>query len=86
MSFGQKKENNGKLKLGLVGVGAVALLAIVLFGGWILYQSRIGGNIDSNKYQAVFFTNGQVYFGRLKEASGGYYKLTDIFLSSSSGD
>ena len=49
--------------------------------GWFVWSSMTGGGtgIDSSKYQAVFFTNGQVYFGKLQAASGGYMKLTDIF-------
>jgi len=34
---------------------------------------------DANKYQAVFLTNGQVYFGKLKDDGGNYVKLTDIY-------
>jgi len=39
----------------------------------------MGANIDSNKNQAVFLTNGQVYFGKLHTLNGGYMKLTDIY-------
>jgi len=44
--------------------------------------------IDGGKYQAVFFANGQVYFGKLQVFNGGYLKLTDIYYlqSQSSGD
>jgi hypothetical protein len=35
--------------------------------------------IDTSKYQAVFFTNGQVYFGKLQSFNDQYLKLTDIF-------
>lgn len=34
--------------------------------------------IDSNKFQAVFLTNGQVYFGRLSRVEG-YYKLDGVY-------
>ncbi len=36
-------------------------------------------SIDTSKYQAVFLTNGQVYFGKLKNVSGKYVELTDIY-------
>lgn len=70
------KKNN--LKLAAIAAGAVALLAL-LFGGWSLYQSSASVHIDSSKYQAVFFTNGQVYFGKLQKLSGNYFKLTNVF-------
>ena len=35
--------------------------------------------IDSSKFQAVFFTNGQVYFGKLQAFTGDTLKLTNIF-------
>jgi hypothetical protein len=43
--------------------------------------------IDSSKYQAVFLTNGQVYFGKLKIFNAGYMQLTDIwYLQTQSSD
>jgi uncharacterized protein (UPF0333 family) len=33
----------------------------------------------NDKYQAVFLTNGQVYFGKLEDKGGNYVKLTDIY-------
>lgn len=35
--------------------------------------------IKKDKYQAVFLTNGQVYFGKLQDEGGDYVKLTDIY-------
>ena len=49
-------------------VAGILLLALV---GWFAY-GRLSGSasvIDSSKYQAVFFTNGQVYFGKLFQLS-----------------
>lgn len=40
--------------------GIVLLVAALTFGVLFLYKSSTVANIDSNKYQAVFFTNGQV--------------------------
>lgn len=34
---------------------------------------------DKNKWQAVFLTNGQVYFGRLEILSKDYVKLSSIY-------
>lgn len=35
--------------------------------------------VGKNAYQAVFLTNGQVYFGKLDDVNSEYIKLTDIY-------
>ena len=61
----------------------IALLVVVIgVGGWLAWSSNNKSaetGIDSSKYQAVFFTNGQVYFGKLSDFNDGYLKLNDIF-------
>lgn len=78
------------LKRLAVPLAAALIVAAVGLAGW-LAVSKMGGNgavaIDSSKYQAVFFTNGQVYFGKLTNVNDNYLKLTDIFyLQTSSSD
>lgn len=77
VSTRQKKANKNKLVLFVVG--AVLALAVILLTGWMVYRSSTAATIDSNKYQAVFFTNGQVYFGKLKQVNASYFKLSDVF-------
>lgn len=72
----QKKNNR---KLVAIIVGAVVALAVVLLSGWLLSRTSTAATIDDNKYQAVFFTNGQVYFGKLSQVNANYFKLTDVF-------
>jgi len=72
-----QKTKRGKLKLAILAV--VALLLIAFAGTWFMGRSDVASQIDGSRYQAVFFTNGQVYFGKLQKLSGSYYKLTDIF-------
>jgi hypothetical protein len=76
---GAKKKNKNKLKYVALGLAAAILLAVFVVGGWMLYRSSTSAYIDGNKYQAVFFTNGQAYFGKLEKLNGDYFKLTDIF-------
>lgn len=57
----------------------VALLIILLVGWLALRSSGAAATIDEGKYQAVFLTNGQVYFGNLEMLGGDYVRLTDIF-------
>jgi len=59
----------------------IFLILLLGFGGWFAWsniQSAKTG-IDAGKYQAVFFTNGQVYFGKLQSFNNEYLKLTDIY-------
>lgn len=58
-------------------VGGLVALALLAGGMWA-YKNTLGGVIDGNKYQAVFLSNGQVYFGKLTRA-GEYYKLSNVF-------
>ncbi len=74
---GNKKRSKMRRIL-LVLAGLIIIIGLVV-GGWFFYKSTVSAQIDNSEYQAVFFTNGQVYFGKLQNLSGGYYKLTDIF-------
>lgn len=61
-----------------VAVGVVIVVAAAGLITWgVLRDSRTG--IDSAKFQAVFLTNGQVYFGKLEAYTPQSMKLTDIF-------
>jgi hypothetical protein len=78
---GSHNSGNGR-KLVATIVSLVVLLALIIAGLWI-WQSKAANadntNIDANKYQAVFMTNGQVYFGHLASLGGEYVELTDIY-------
>ena len=58
---------------------------IVIFVVWILWHgvsTVFGGGFpraDRDTYQAVFLTNNQVYFGKLKNFSREYVVLRDIY-------
>jgi hypothetical protein len=84
---GIKKSNNMKITIAIV-----AAVIIIVVGGIIAYALKSGGSstssvIKTNEYQAVFFTNGQVYFGKLATLNSDYFKLTDIYyLQADSSD
>jgi hypothetical protein len=74
------KENKPRKRFILPVVAAI--IAIILaIAGWFAWSNmqNAGTAIDGNKYQAVFFTNGQVYFGKLKPFNNDYMQLTDIY-------
>lgn len=58
---------------------AIIIIAVVVFLGLLSYKSSTGSVIDGSKYQAVFLTNGQVYFGKLETVNSGYMRLSDIY-------
>lgn len=76
---GAPKSKQHKLKLAAIGAATALALGLLVLVGWFVYRSSTAANIDSSKYQAVFFTNGQVYFGKLQSVNSGYMKLTDIY-------
>lgn len=75
----KNKVKKNKQKLIALIVGLVIAVAVVLLSGWFLHRSSTAATIDGSKYQAVFFTNGQVYFGKLSPVNAHYFKLTDVF-------
>lgn len=66
-----------RLRIGLIVAGVVVLGLI----GWLVWSNirSHDTDIDTNKYQAVFLANGQVYFGKLQPIGKGSMKLTKIF-------
>lgn len=74
-----RKAKFGKRKIVAIIVGVLVAIAVIALSGWFLQRSSTAATIDNDKYQAVFFTNGQVYFGKLGQVNAGYFKLTDVF-------
>ena len=58
---------------------ATLILSALILGGLFVYTfTALPSVINGNSYQAVFLTNGQVYFGKLVSTRGSY-KLTDVY-------
>lgn len=74
----EEQKPSKRLVWPIVAIVAVIIAALVGFLVWSTMRGSAVG-IDSSKYQAVFFTNGQVYFGKLASAGSGYLTLTDIY-------
>ncbi len=73
------KKKKSKFRPGLKSLLTAVLLLVIIGSSWIFYSTNIASSLDSNKYQAVFLEDGQVYFGKLKIGSNGYMKLTNVF-------
>jgi hypothetical protein len=87
----QKTRRRGGRKVAAI-VLLLVLVALAMFWSWWLFGRNT--NYDENKavntkqFQAVFLTNGQVYFGKLTDLNHKYVTLTDIYylqVQSSSG-
>jgi len=70
----------------LVRAGAIALLfALTILVVAVIGVIYVGNSDDQSKfvnkdnYQAVFLTNGQVYFGKLSEVGRDYFRLNNIY-------
>jgi hypothetical protein len=66
----------------------VAVIIIIGVVGWFLWRSPGTSDklIDTSKYQAVFLTNGQVYFGKLTDMGSEYLRLNDVYYLQTSSD
>ena len=61
-------------------IAAILVIIIVLGGGFLTFNCmKSTAAINKNEYQAVFLTNGQVYFGKLKTISSDYLVLSNIY-------
>ncbi len=82
-----KEEKSSKRFLKPLIISIIILILVAV--GWFAWTKtqNVATAIDTSKYQAVFFTNGQVYFGKLQPFNEGNMKLTDIYyLQSSTAD
>lgn len=87
MSSDMPPQRGGSSKMPWVILAVVVL--VLLVGGILLRDRLFPSKDDTNKttkteqkvsgYQAVFLTNGQVYFGKLSDATGSYAELSDIY-------
>lgn len=63
----------------LFGFGLVVIILLMIW--WVFLSSY--QKIDSSKYQVVYMTNGQAYFGKLKNSSGEYLVLDTPYTAQS---
>jgi len=77
--IGMKQMRNSKKPFVIFGVVVVLLLVL-----GFLFRDRLGvilnrNNAELSDYQAVFLTNGQVYFGKISQTRDTYVVLKDIY-------
>jgi len=57
----------------------LAVLSIAALALRVFLVRPSSSSIKSKEYQALFLTNGQVYFGKLTRPDDNYVELTDIY-------
>ncbi len=76
-----KSGNGGGIlwRIAAIIVILTGLALLVNYGSRALAAVGSDGAIKSKGYQAVFLTNGQVYFGKVSHVDSSYVKLTNIY-------
>lgn len=80
-SFVKKEPSRGKGKqtIGII-LGIIFLFLFVVFFVFLFLRLQMN-DLQSREtdYQAVFLDNGQVYFGKLVEKRGDFYRLKEVY-------
>jgi hypothetical protein len=67
----------------VVRLFSVTILAIAISGLLYIGKDKEAKYVDTAKYQAVFLTNGQVYFGKVAGITNDYVNLGNIYYLNS---
>lgn len=59
-----------------IGTGLAILLAVLGYGGYVWCLNSL---IKPSALQAVFLTDGQIYFGKVANPWSKYVRLTDVY-------
>lgn len=73
------KTKRNKIKLAAIAAIVAFIVIIVALMGLFFYRFSTNSAIDGGKYQVVFLTDNQFYFGKLHTLNGDFMKLTDIY-------
>ncbi len=74
------RRNRGLIIKGLL---IVVIIGVLVAGGVMAWRMKHGTTpligVNQDQYQALFLTNGQVYFGKLNSAGSQTIKISDIY-------
>jgi hypothetical protein len=73
------ESSNTVNRVAAILVSAVAVVVLGWFAAKAYGMLMADAAVKGKQYQAVFLTNGQVYFGKLTRTDSSYVKLTDIY-------
>ncbi|HWT40445.1 MAG TPA: hypothetical protein VN081_04230 [Dongiaceae bacterium] len=75
-SHGKLSRRHGSRKLWWI----ISIVIVILVAGSVVcFLWQNSSQVDSNRYQAVFLSNGQVYFGKLHGYEGSRPYLTNVY-------
>ena len=77
--FQPRRSNGSKAPWIVLVIAILVLLAVVGYLFRDKFTNKAVTTQKSSGYQAVFLTNGQVYFGKISNAGADYVTLKDIF-------
>jgi hypothetical protein len=66
-------------KMWVTSALVVVVLVVLGLGAGAYSMMAANAGVKTGQYQAVFLTNGQVYFGKLASTGDRYAKLSDIY-------
>lgn len=79
-SSSKQRLKKGPVKKIIGLIAALIVIAAIVVGVLsFLGTGTFANKIQKDKYQAVFLTNGQVYFGKIDTLSSKGYALSDIY-------
>ncbi len=73
------------VKASVVSVVTLLFASIALYGWGVLPFSSVPG-LSSDKWQAVFLSNNQVYFGKLSDENPSYVTLRNVYYLRTASD
>jgi hypothetical protein len=80
----KKAVRNTARAFGALVVLAAIVVAVILIIGSVSGGNSLPSTVDTKTYQAVFLSNGQVFFGKLSAGSSDYYELRHVYVLLSS--
>ncbi len=75
----EQPQQSSHKKLPLILGVIVAVITLVVAGWWFMSSKSEGLVPATDRYQAVFLDNGQVFFGKLKNTNGEYLVLEGAY-------
>ena len=82
MEFKANNNSPARSKRNLIIIAIIVVALVLLALGGMFAKNNLFGaerEIKGDKYQAVFLTNGQVYFCKLSQVDQDYAKCRDIY-------
>ena len=72
-----RQEKSGGMKKTSIAILIVVILVAIAY--MVFFRSKTNLVVDSSKYQAVFVSNGQVYFGKVSGEKKDYVSVSDVY-------